>query len=531
MRDLADAASGTLTRDRGLTGAVKREADRNRQRTTPREMLTAFEAHDYRFSADAEEKRVLWEERFERFKRNAALGDVWAMAGLHFCYEIGLGTEKDPALALHWARQANRAQNPAGVGRYLLGRCYHLGLGVPQAGREQAKKLYRESAAAGFGLGLRAVARLELEGGPSEEVAKRAKKMLEDALAKGVPVEVELASTLLPSGPISLPRDTAAAVKLLDQAAERDNPWAHLKLYWVFTDGGVGYPSKDPERAGRHLHRAAELGLPAALNELAAEYNGDVKRLSLKVDARRAFDLCDRAALQGHADAMAATAKWLAEGKVVPANHVLAKARLEQAVNSGSSFADMTEGWWRLDGTVYPRSEAEAFVAFRRAADKGDVGGCVQAGFMIQDGRGSKRSNLLRTPIVTFHDDLHLAAHYFAKALKAGVEHPVDRLECEQFLEAVRNYLPGGDYSGGGGLGPLFGGSGGRPATAKELADRGFDAIKGGDAVRRATAVVSAWKKEHPETFAYFCERWRVDAKSLSVKPPEPPKAPAPRSK
>lgn len=532
-RDLADAAAGTLTRDRGLSGAAKREADRTRQRTTSAEVMTAFEAHDYRFSADAEDKRVLWEGRFERFQRNAALGDVWAMAALHFCYAKGLGTEKDPGLALHWSRQADRVRNPAGVGRYLLGRCYELGLGVPSAGvgLEQARKLYRESAAAGFGLGLRAAARFELEGRPSAEAAKRAKKMLEDALALGAPVELELAYTLLPGGPESLPRDTALAVKFLEQAAAREYPLAHLKLFWAFTDGSPGFPAKDIKRAGRHLHRAAELGLPDALNVLASEYNGDTKRLGLKQDPRRAYELCDRAALQGDGDALAATAKWLAEGKVVPANHALARDRLAAAVKTGSSCADLVEGWWYLDGTVHTRSYPEALAAFRRAADKGDVGGCVDAAFMLRDGRGFEPKNSTRAVLVTFHDDLHHALHYAAKALKAGVEHPVDRLDCERLLEVVKNYLPGGDYAGGGGLGPLVGGGGNRPATAKELADRGFKVIEEGDPVRRATAVVAAWKKDHPDTFAYFCERWRVDAQTLSVKPPENRKAPVPGEK
>lgn len=532
-RDLADAAAGTLTRDRGLSGAAKREADRTRQRTTPAEVMAAFEAHDYRFSADAEDRRILWEGRFERFQRNAALGDVWAMAGLHFCYAKGLGTEKNAGQALHWARQADRVRNPVGVGRYLLGRCYEYGLGVSPAGAglEQARRLYRESAAAGFGLGLRASALLALREGPDAETAGRAKKMLEDALTAGIPAEVELAHTLLPDGPKSLPRDAAAAVKLIEQAAARDNPWAHRKLFWILTEGAPGYPAKDLERAGRHLHRAAELGLPDALNELAAEYNGDAKRLGLKPDPRRAYELCDRAALQGDGDALAATAKWLAEGKVVPADHALARARLAAAVKAGSSFADLVEGWWYLDGTVYARSHPAALAAFRRAADKGSVGGCLDAAFMLRDGRGFEPKNAARALLVTFHDDLHHALHYAAKALKAGVGHPGDRANCEMLLEVVKNYLPGGDYAGGGGLGPLFGGGGGRPATAKELADRGFEVIEAGDAVRRAKAVVGAWKKDHPDTFAYFCERWWVDAKTLSVKPPADRKAPVPGGK
>src|SRR6185369_6233580 len=108
--------------NRGLLGAARRLAEAGKQLTTYPEAVAILEAEDYRLSSAPEDGRAAWEARFERFQRNAALGDVWAMMALHLCYAKGLGTDKDPERAYHWARQVTRVRKP--VGCYLLGRCY-----------------------------------------------------------------------------------------------------------------------------------------------------------------------------------------------------------------------------------------------------------------------------------------------------------------------------------------------------------------------------------------------------------------------
>lgn len=538
--DLQDGSAESIGRHRGLAGVINRVNSHAKQRTTHGEFLELLDTPDYRLSDRAEDLRTEWEAKFERFRRNAQLGDVWAMAALCLCYEKGFGTDKDGDRSYYWARQTDRAKNPAGLGRYLLGRCYQSGLGVAltgQAARDEAKRLYRESAERGFGPGLRARAATLLADSPKEVDA--AKRLLEEAIANQVTgAKTDLAELLLRAEG----RDGESltqALKLLEEPAARDDARAHLLLYLALGESGEATPAPDRKKAESHLRRAADLGLPEALFALGCEYLGSASRLGLERDERLAFRLCDRAAQGDHPESLLQTAVLLADGRGTPVDHTLARERLERAIRLDPPWgnADSIQGDWYLAGKVYPRDEARALACFVRGADKGLVRSCILAGSMYFEGRGFTRRNGLADG--AYHDDWHRGLHYFVKAARRGgpdeqgvadrvTRRFVDRLEggaLSRRIDAdIARGRPRGHFDDQ--LREKHGGASGGPGERRpiQFQDGGPLTVEtiSGEQITRATAIARAWRADYPETFRAFCERWSVDPGTLVVRPPGP---------
>lgn len=479
------AATASPGEARGLLGVASRARAFAHQATTFEDVVSAVEAFDYRFAADAEDRRREWEERFTRFQRNAQAGDAWAMASLHHCYQKGLGTERDPDRASFWARQAGRAERPAGLGRYLLGRCYDYGIGVP-ASEEQALRLYRESVDAGSPLGRHALGWALLYGSSRVRDIEEGRELLRQAAAEGVRVaEVSLACHLWEQPQAD--DDRREAVEILERAAERGDPRAHFELYFVHGDGN---PEKRPEDARRHLEAAADAGLSRALLLLGLEHrNNPGSKLGLPKDLGRAYELVDRSARQGEVDALRESGVMLANGEGVPHDAPLARERLEAAVESGDAYAAYIRGIWFLDGLCYPQNYPEALSSFRRAADKGDAGGSFMAASLIAQGKGLEVKPRWEEEL-PFHSHWHMALHYWSRALELGVE-------GDDVVEQINRQLT----SFGNAL----------------LKRRAFHPPPGGDAIPAlayfvsARSIAVAWQQSYPESYAYFCERMGID--------------------
>ena len=347
--DLGDTKPLQSGKERGLQGVAARARALAAQATSFQDVLLSLDAFDPSFAVEAETKRREWEERFGRFKRNALSGDVWAMAALHFCYEKGLGTERDAKQAYEWAREADRAVNPPGLGRFLLGRCYEFGLGVPvsgAAGREQAIRYYTQSIELGSPLGCYGLGLLLTSSKEKSEVV-RGKELLQRAISGGVlPAEVNLATELL-EHPVG-DGDKAKAVAMLERAAKRGDPHADVQLYFAYADGS---PNERIEDAKIHLEHAASLGLVPAMSILGLECQRlRGSRLGLTEDLERSYALLDRSARAGEPRALRFTAIMLAAGRGVPRDYALARERLDAAVRGGGVEASYLQGIWYLDG-------------------------------------------------------------------------------------------------------------------------------------------------------------------------------------
>jgi TPR repeat protein len=483
-----------------LVAVAQRRIARTKQATTLADVAAALEAIDYRFAADAQDRQAEWEGRFERFARNAAAGDAFAMAALHFCYSKGLGTDRDPEKAYEWARRADRVAGQKGLGRFLLGRCYEHGLGVRVSGPgalDQARALYRESAATGSPFGQYAVSARELPAATDADEARRLRGELAKAVAAGVGAgEVDLAADHGRSRP-GLPADKAEQRKLLERAAARGNPAARLALFRALATADAS--PADLKLAEAELRQSATAGHPPAMSELGyALLDGPKHRLKLRTDAEAAFGWFDRAAQAGDDRGLVRSALMLADGKGTRADQRLARERLEAAVKLGSADADFVQGDWYRTGKVYKQSHREALAAFRRSADKGHLAGCAYTGLMYSEAQGFEvRRRWKETPY--FHRDWYLALHYFQRAYDRGLaEDPAcDELAVE-VTGVVNTFMA------------ALAGNQLRFERPPGTADVPFFAMQ-----EAARTIAEDWREREPGTFGSFCKLVGLDPKTL----------------
>lgn len=461
-----------------LAAAQARAAEALGQRTTAAELAAAFHAHDYRSAPDAEDQRKRWEGKFERFRRNAGLGDARAMAAVSLCYEKGLGTTADAAAAYEWAKLADRVRLPAGVGRWSLGRCQELGVGVAKnpAG---AEKLFRE-AAADFSIAKLSLARLLSRRASADE--KEIRSLLTAAEAAGV-VEagLDLADRLLTSAPADRPAALADARARYEKAAAAGHPRGELGLFLLFADGRPGFPARDTARAERHLRTAAEVGEPAALFHLGLAHIGDPSAfvlLRLNKDDTVTRELVERSARLGHPPAVLATVAIHGLGIGGPVDESLALRRLEEAVGQDQPRAYAVKGQCYRIGRLLPADAVKAAEWFERAARKGDPLGCAEHGQALWTGLGRGR----RLSIAyNFHGDTHTAAHWLMTALLSDPD--------ERDPETRSVALP----------------------LLEELV-AGHNLVAQGIPIENLlpAEVFDRWNRAHPDTFAAFRARFRL---------------------
>ncbi len=108
--------------------------------------LGVCHAHDQQY-----DKAVFW------FQKAAAQGDALAKCHLGDAHRLGLGVEKDIAIAAKFNREA--ATQGLANGQYEFGKCLERGLGV-EPSREDALDWYRKAAAQGHAEAKTALARL-----------------------------------------------------------------------------------------------------------------------------------------------------------------------------------------------------------------------------------------------------------------------------------------------------------------------------------------------------------------------------------
>lgn len=432
----ADLSGRSLGEDspRGLSGVQRRSRERAGATTTLADFVEAFEAPNYRFSADPDGNAKRWEAKLSRYQVNASLGDPWAMGALSACFANGLGTEKSPERALHWARQADRFKAPAGLGRFLLARCYETGLGVV-ANPVAAGKLLSESAAVHFPPALR------VRGERKSSEREAAEKDLLKAFDGGVfSASVPLAR--LTFGEKTPKREhVAAAVKRLEVA--KGVPAADHELWAVYLGRGEAFPAKDVEKAKSHLVRAAEAGHAVSQRELAVEHYrdpGEFFTARAKADFPKDFEKASKwaalAAGQNDPGAHHLLAELHRHGKGGPADHEKYRSHLDAAVR-GKWSAAMNEYYWELcRGKLFKQDFSQALKTAEESAALGHAEGHYNLGYYylaILDPETKKTS--LKEGVETFlqndHANTHRTLHHYWQAYKLG-KHP----GAKRFLES-----------------------------------------------------------------------------------------------
>jgi TPR repeat protein len=413
------AFRGVLERKQKLLGRQNSLAD----------VILALHTPDHRLCADAEAQARRWEGIRRGFQENAGLGDIWGMAGLHFCCARGLGGEKSSDDAYYWAKQADLFSKPAGVGQFLLGRSYELGIGVKK-NEITATKLYRESAKNGFPLGKWALAMSILRANPSADDLREARDLLQQAHAEGAviaaPTLAKFYFGLLPGAK----KDIKAGIKLLEEAAANDITEAQQALYEFWSRDRPGSP-KDMRKAISHLFKAAELGHGHSQQLIASQYYREEPFgvvFDLPKNYKSAFEWASLAAQ--HPDPSAAgTAHLLLSflyerGHGVEVNIDKMKHHLEEGVrlNHANSMYFLGSRLISTDGK-YKQDPERAFTLAQASAASGNPNGQYLLGFMYHKWKDPMTGKFgFRIPSDTDYNGwTHHILHNYFHAYQKGV--------------------------------------------------------------------------------------------------------------
>jgi TPR repeat protein len=355
-----------------LSQVITRERERTSRFTLEAEAYEACFTPSFGQSPYAEQLRAKWKPRFDRFTKNVAANDFWAMVALYGCYAKGLGTDKNPALAYQWAQQLVTHRASAGAGEFFLGECYRLGIGVAKQ-ELTAKALYAQSAAQGFvgSQTVQADLTLSRTSATPDEI-KAAVKALERAVEKKFPPAYTLLASVYLSGrpTAGIPVDLPKAFKLYEDAADMGDAPAMLQVYYGRCEDRPGMP-KDLEKAGLYLRRAAEAGYVEGQLKWGREFTSIARgrMLNYPVDEKVAYQWISLAAEAGNGQAEYVLTLMYLFGKGVEQNEGLAKEWCEKSAAQNYADAVMQRGRWYATGRVYAKSDANAAAQYARGVD------------------------------------------------------------------------------------------------------------------------------------------------------------------
>ena len=425
--------------EHALSAVYARSLARVAQRTQLGDVFEAFEANDYRFSMKPHQGEKVWQEKVERFQKNAQIGDALAMAGLHYCYSRGLGVEKDEKQAIRWARLAYDTDQP--VGKHLLGRCLLNGIGV-EKNEEAGWRLIHEASEGGFAISqLSIVSRVGEDQNldPKDRIAKASDLYEKSAKAGLATAMFRLANRYAGTIP-GTTRDMDKGLKLLNAASDKGLSIAKWMLFDVYSSGVPDVP-KNLEKARDLLIRAAEDGFAPAQYSLACEYyqkRGVPFRLNLAQNTREAAKWADLAARQTELSSIMLISTMYEFGDGIQIDSAKAREWCEKAAALNYAPALVQQGVWCSDGTIYEQNDKRAFSLFQQAARKNYPNGCWMLGRMYEQARGMQlggHSQMEMKPYLRHH-----AIHWYIQAVRLG-NHPKarEKLEDRSFI-SIENF-------------------------------------------------------------------------------------------
>ncbi len=349
---------------------------------------------DYRHTTQEARKARQWQTKRNRYEENAARGDPLAMAALNFCFEKGLGCERDPEQAFGWAQRAYDSGHPAG--RYALARSYAYGIGIHKNVDTAMNLLESADAAEEFSPSVTLLAGMKLNrliDAPNAAATVDTRLLvglLETAAENGDLRAQTYLGNDYASGLPGLERDMAKGVKYITSAAQKKEPEA---LYWqhvIYYVGVPGFVEADYEESLAPLHESAELGYPRAQERLAWIYMGYGAKGAQAAD----FRLAERWALATAAKAerwpelagaaMLYLLRIYRDGLTGPANMQRATECLQRAVELNHAHAYLISGTWYLDGGYYAKDEDKAITLFDTAGKLGLADGYYRAGLLYE---------------------------------------------------------------------------------------------------------------------------------------------------
>lgn len=302
--------------------------------------------------------------------------------------EKGVGRPADPARAAELYKQAADLGSVAALSE--LASLYRLGRGVPRD-PVQAQELWQRAASAGDQPAYYNLAVLYGERSTNPEDQAEAGRWARRGAEAGGSEAMTLHARNLYFGEHGQTRDTDGAFGWLERALAEGNGWAAGTLLAIITDGKIGAPQPDRDRALLLLVQAAN----RQGNTVAAEALRMVWREREGVDMQTATEQALVQRLDGPQRGMAALLLGLGyrEGRFGGRPDGPKAARyFDMAIAAGEVEAYRHLGDLHADRMLPDASPREAFRNYQAGAERGEPGAMNNLGVAYRHGLGVTRN-------------------------------------------------------------------------------------------------------------------------------------------
>ena len=316
------------------------------------------------------------EKAVEIYKKFAAQGNMYAIAGLGLCYCYAKGVECDIKKGIELIKQAIKAENPKGYN--VMGLCYKRGIGV-ERNLEKSVEYFLISAKLGFAAG-----------------------------------QCNLGVAFLTGKGIS--KDYEKSVLWLEKAVEQDQASAFGLLGKCYREGkGV---AKNLIKGFELTKIAASQGCVLFQYELGnCYYNG----CGTKQNYKQAVYWYQKSANQGYANAQFSLGSCYANGTGVRQNYKEAVYWYRKSANQGYAKAQNNLGNCYKYGNGCEKSLELAVDLFLKSSEQGNIKAFCNLAICYEEGTGVEKN-------------LETAIAYYRKAANQG-----DKFAEEKLMKLEQN--------------------------------------------------------------------------------------------
>jgi uncharacterized protein len=327
---------------------------------------------------------------FQLYQKACQLGDGYGCTRVGMMLAYGRGGAVDYPQAVKSFEQACNAHDAAGC--VELGRAYKEGRGVPNDDARAAQLFDQVCNEWHMPQGCGYLGSMYLDGRSLQRDEMRAlglfKRACDDQDAYGCS-----ALGRLFAGGRGAEKDPQRAANLFEKGCSGGDLGGCYDLGRALRNG-TGVPKKDPAKALELFRRACEGSYRPGCVDLALAY---VDGVGVAKDDSLAFALFTRACPGDPWDDLYAC-DWLGYllqyGRGAPPDQVRAVQLFEHACQpAGALFGCSHLAYAYANGIGAPKNEERAVNILQSACDYGDPPSCDQLGFMLLNGRGTKRDD------------------------------------------------------------------------------------------------------------------------------------------